>query len=374
LAKGESLDLSRYDVRTDLALEAHQLAQKKTGSTNIPGVDIDTEDTEEIRITRVFVQNEEGEKAIGKARGRYVTMEIPGLRNQDSELQHRVTKVFAKEFKSFLQKSKIKDSDTCLVIGLGNWNVTPDALGPMVIGNLLVTRHLFELMPENVEEGYRNVAALSPGVLGITGIETSDIVYSVVNEIKPDFVIAVDALASRSLERVNTTIQISDTGIHPGSGIGNKRKAINKEALGIPVFAVGVPTVVDAVSVASDAIDFLLAHLGRQLKESRKPKSAKHRLLAEDYTPLYDKPPTFTEDDLPSEAEKERLMGMVGGLDSDEKRELIREVLQPMGHNLIVTPKEVDDFIDDIGNLLANGLNAALHHKVNMENLSAYTH
>jgi spore protease len=374
LKQENELDLSHYSIRTDLAIEAHQMAQEKSGASTIPGVELETEDHDEIRITRVHVKNEEGAKAIGKVKGRYLTLEVPGLRRQDSTLNHQVAKTFANEFRLFLQKIGIKKEDSCLIIGLGNWNVTPDALGPIVVENLLVTRHLFELMPENVEEGYRKVSALSPGVLGITGIETSDIVFSVVRETKPDFVIAIDALASRSLERVNTTIQIADTGIHPGSGIGNKRKAINQETLGIPTIAIGVPTVVDAVSVASDTIDFLLKHLGRQLKENRKPPKPKSKLLADGFTPLYEKPPSFTEEDLPSEEERTTLMGMVGGLTEEEKRTLIREVLQPLGHNLIVTPKEVDTFIENIGNLIANGLNMSLHDAVDMENVSAYTH
>lgn len=366
------LDLSMYHVRTDLALESHEMA-KEENKSEIPGIHVVTEDTEHIRITRLHVMNEQGSKYIGKVPGKYLTLEVPGLRRQDSELTHLVTKTLAKELKHFFQQIGIRDDDSCLVIGLGNWNVTPDALGPRVVENLLVTRHLFELMPENVDKGYRNVSALSPGVLGITGIETGDIVYSVVQETKPDFVIAIDALAARSLERVNTTIQVADTGIHPGSGIGNKRKALNKETLNVPVIAIGIPTVVDAVSVASDTIDFLLKHLGRQLKES-KQESPKQRLISEKFTPIYDKPPILTEEDLPSPQERQSFLGMVGNLSPEEKRKLIQEILQPMGHNLIVTPKEVDTFIESIGNMLANALNAALHQNVNLDNVSAYTH
>lgn len=373
LERGESLDLSRYSVRTDLALEAHELAQEKTGKKEIEGVKVETEDTEEIRITRVHVLNEKGAEAIGKLPGRYITMEIPHLRRQDSELNHEVMKVLSQELIRFLEECKIPKDASCLIIGLGNWNVTPDSLGPIVVENVLVTRHLFELVPENVEEGYRKVAAISPGVLGTTGIETSDIVFSIVKEIHPDFVIAVDALASRNLSRVNTTIQISDTGIHPGSGIGNKRKAIDRNTLGTPVIAIGVPTVVDAVTVASDTIDYLLKHLGRQLKEEHAPPAARARLIYR-FTPLYEKPPSFTEEDLPSEQERETLMGMVGKLDEQEKRTLIQEVLQPLGYNLIVTPKEVDAFVEEIGNIIANGLNMALHPAVDAKNVTSYTH
>lgn len=179
--------------------------------------------------------------------------------------------VFAKEFNHFLSKLNIGKDASCLVVGLGNWNVTPDALGPLAVENLVITRHLFELQPENVQDGFRSVSAIAPGVMGLTGIETSDIIYGVIEKSKPDFIIAIDALAARSVERVNSTIQISDTGIHPGSGVGNKRKELSKDSLGIPVIAIGIPTVVDAVSITSDAFDFILKHFGRELKEGDKP-------------------------------------------------------------------------------------------------------
>src|SRR5690606_23470073 len=140
--------------------------------------------------------------------------------------------------------------------------------------NLIITRHLFQLEPEYVEDGYRAVSSLTPGVMGLTGIETSDIIFGVSEKSKPDFIIAIDALASRSIERVNATIQISDTGIHPGSGVGNKRKELSKETLGVDVFSIGVPTVVDAVSIVSDSIDYILKHFGRELKEGNRPSRA----------------------------------------------------------------------------------------------------
>ncbi|RXT15498.1 GPR endopeptidase [Ammoniphilus sp. CFH 90114] len=366
------LDLSRFSVRTDLALEAHQIAAEKTGVPHIQGVEMGTHEEDGIRITRVQVRNEHGAKAIGKMPGNYLTLEAPGLRRKDTELQNLVATQFAHAFSQFLSDLGISKEAKALVVGLGNWNVTPDALGPIVVENLLVTRHLFELMPEHVEEGYRAVSALSPGVLGITGIETSEIVYGVVERTKPDFVIAVDALASRSIERVNSTIQISDTGINPGSGVGNKRKPLNKETLGIPVVAIGVPTVVDAVSIASDTIDYVLSHMGRQMREAANPTPAS-RLTPSGFA-LPGTPKPLDKDEQPSEEGKKVIMGLVGSLPEMEKRELIREVLQPLGHNLIVTPKEVDEFVEDIANIIANGLNAALHDIIDMDNVSAYTH
>jgi len=371
----ESIDLSQYSVRTDLAIEAREmvLTQQK-GSvgqekdlSQIEGVIIKEKDVDDIKVSLVEV-TEKGADQLGKKAGRYLTVEVQGIRQQNTEVQQKVEEIFAREFSYFLEGAGIKKTDSCLVVGLGNWNVTPDALGPMVCENLLVTRHLFQLQPENVEEGFRSVSALSPGVMGLTGIETSDIIFGVVEKTKPDFVIAIDALASRSIERVNSTIQISDTGIHPGSGVGNKRKELSKETLGIPVIAIGVPTVVDAVSITSDTIDFILKHFGKELKEGNRPS----RALAPAGMSFGEKR-KLTEEDLPEEKHRKTFLGMIGTLEEEEKRKLIYEVLSPIGHNLMVTPKEVDVFIEDMANLIANGLNSSLHGAVDQGNAGYYT-
>jgi spore protease len=367
------IDLSKYQIRTDLAIEAHQMAlEEEKQRTEITGVRLDKSEKDGIYITKVHVETEEGAQAIGKLPGRYLTIEAQGLRRKDTEFQNQVTTMLANQLATFLQDAGIPQNAKCLVVGLGNWNVTPDALGPIVVENLLITSHLFELAPENVDEGFRSVSAVSPGVLGITGMETSEIVQGIINQTKPDFVIAVDALASRSIERVNTTIQISDTGINPGSGVGNKRKAISKQALGIPVIAIGVPTVVDAVSIVSDSLDFLLGHLGKEWKDQTQGTNARRALAPGRMN--FGKPERFNPEHIPDEAGRQTILGIVGNLEDNEKRQLIHEVLQPLGHHLIVTPKEVDTFIEDIGNIIANGLNAALHDAVDMDNVSAYTH
>ncbi|MBO0959437.1 GPR endopeptidase [Neobacillus sp. MM2021_6] len=369
----ESIDLSQYSVRTDLAIEAREMviAGKSVGQeenlSQIEGVIIKEKDVDDIKISLVEV-TKQGEEHLGKKAGRYLTMEVQGIRQQNTEVQQKVEEIFAREFAYFLEGSGIKKTDSCLVVGLGNWNVTPDALGPMVCENLLITRHLYQLQPENVEEGYRSVSAMSPGVMGLTGIETSDIIFGIVEKTKPDFVIAIDALASRSIERVNSTIQISDTGIHPGSGVGNKRKELSKETLGIPVIAIGVPTVVDAVSITSDTIDFILKHFGKELREGNRPS----RALAPAGMSFGEKR-KLTEEDLPEEKHRKTFLGMIGTLPEDEKRKLIYEVLSPIGHNLMVTPKEVDVFIEDMANLIANGLNASLHSAVDQGNAGYYT-
>ncbi len=219
------------NIRTDLAIEAREIFGKGEHS-DIPGVRIDVEKMEDITITRVNVEEEVGARIMGKAKGNYITLEVPGLKDNDKDLQEAVSVALSKEI---IKLIKLNDKSVILVVGLGNWNITPDALGPKVIGHLLVTRHIKEYIPDQIEEGVRSVCAIAPGVLGITGIETTEIIRGIVDRIKPDLVIAIDALASRKLERVNTTIQIADTGINPGSGVGNNRKQLSKETLGIPV-------------------------------------------------------------------------------------------------------------------------------------------
>ncbi|MCM3111359.1 GPR endopeptidase [Lederbergia lenta] len=367
MEKGE-LDLSSYNVRTDLASEAFemalaQLAMNKSDKDivkhrEIEGVVFKEKMEGDVKITSTEI-TQEGAARLGKKQGNYLTIEVQGIRTQDSVVQQQAQEIFTREFSSFLEMCNIPKTASCLVVGLGNWNVTPDSLGPLVCENLIVTRHLFELEPDHVEESYRSVSALSPGVMGITGIETSDIIFGVSKNSKPDFIIALDALASRSIERVNSTIQISDTGIHPGSGVGNKRKEISKKTLGVPVISIGVPTVVDAVTITSDTIDFLLKHFGKELEESGRPS----RSLAPAGLTFGEKR-KLTDEDLPEEKERKTFLGIVGTLEEEDKRKLIQEVLAPLGHNLMVTPKEVDVFIEDMANLLATGLNAALHSAV----------
>jgi spore protease len=331
------MDLSLYAVRTDLALEARDTAGGAEGNA-IPGVHSETTEDDGIRVTQIHIQTPQGAAALGKLPGRYITLEVPELRNKDSDLQDKVATKFAQEFERFLADMGIGTMAKVLVIGLGNWNVTPDALGPIVVENMLVTRHFFELMPDQVSPGYRPVSAVAPGVLGITGIESSEIVQGIVEKSKPDLLIAIDALASRALERVNTTIQIADTGIHPGSGIGNKRKGLTREILGIPVIAIGVPTVVYASTIVNNSIDMMKSHFAKSTEQTG------------------------------------QILGMLDTMQENERLSLVKEVLEPLGHDLLVTPKEVDEFIEDIANIIASGLNAALHEAIDINNVAAYTH
>ncbi len=366
-----SINLERFQVRTDLALEeANEMAaqkEKKKNQQGQQGVTVKEQEEGEIKVTYVDI-DESGAEQMGKKPGTYITIESQAIRKHDTELEHHTASIFARELEGIIGKANLPKDAKCLVVGLGNDNVTPDALGPMVAEKLLVTSHLFELQPERVDEGFRPVSSVTPGVMGVTGIETSDIIFGVIDKVQPDFVIAVDALAARSIDRVNATIQISDTGIHPGSGVGNKRKELSVDTLGIPVIAVGVPTVVDAVTITSDTIDYVLKHFGREWNEKDDPSKS--------LTPAgmdFGEKKELTEEDMPNEKQREAVMGMLGGLSDQEKRKLIQEVLTPIGHNLMVTPKEVDGFMKDMAHVIASGMNAALHEDVDPDTEAAFT-
>ncbi len=323
-----------YNIRTDLALEAREMYQQNAEEeAEVPGVEVETGGTEGISITRVKVTSMEGANAMGKPMGNYITIEAPNLRTKDMDLHDEVCRSISKELGTIINLNK---EMTVLVVGLGNWNITPDALGPKVISNLMVTRHLLEHMPEQIDSRIRPVCALAPGVLGLTGIETSEIIKGLVEKVKPDMVIAIDALASRKMNRVSTTIQIADTGINPGSGVGNKRKALSVQTLGIPVIAIGVPMVVDAATMANDTIDLMLDSMLQQIEQGA--------------------------------AFYETLKNM----DKNEKHALIQEILSPYVGNLMVTPKEVDTIIEDVSIIIANGINMALHEGLDLEDVSRY--
>lgn len=367
--KGEQTmeDHIEFQVRTDLAVEAREMyVQTEEQEQELKGITFSEREEEGIKINYVDI-DEKGADRIGKKAGSYITIYADGVKKQDTNRQIAAAKILAKELEQLLEKNNVGKDAVGLIVGLGNWQVTPDALGPMTADKILVTSHLFKLHYETVAEGYRPIASVTPGVMGVTGIETSNIIRGIVDEFKPDFVIAVDALASRSIERINETIQLSDTGIHPGSGVGNKRKELSKKTLGVPCIAIGVPTVVDAVTITSDTIDYMLKHFGKEYKEKDRPSKA----LAPASFAFGKK--KFTEEDMPDENKRKLFMGIVGTLSETEKRQLITEVLTPLGNNLMVTPKEVDGFMIDMAHVIANGINAALHENVDAGNLSDYT-
>lgn len=335
------IDLSKYTLRTDLAIDVI--------SDDLEGIESSVENFNDIKVTNVLVK-EAGSKKINKKIGNYITIEFSDI--TDYNHSEALKEVFSKKLKCLLEKMKINSSASCLIIGLGNDKSTPDALGPLVINNILVTNHLF--LYGDVEKGFRKVSAISPGVMGQTGIETSDLIKGIISSIDTDFIIVVDALASQSIERVNKTIQMTDTGIHPGSGIGNKRKEISSDTLKKPVIAIGVPTVVDAVTIVSDTINYMYKHYSYTKDNINKPSN---RLITGGVN--YLKKNVSVDNNL-----KQELFGVIGNLNDDEVKQLIFEVLSPIGYNLMVTPKEIDFEIEKLSDIIGNGINRALHNKV----------
>lgn len=308
-----------YNIRTDLAIETREMyrAAKKIDD-EIPGVETDIDNSEEdILITKVKITSDVAAEMLNKAKGEYITIEAPKLKNNDEEFNNRISEKLAKMIKEI---TNLNTDETVLVVGLGNWDITADALGPKVVSHIELTRHLIEYVPQYVKEGTRPICAISPGVLGTTGIETGEIIKGIVEKVSPDILIVIDALASRKMERINTTIQISNTGIVPGSGVGNARNAITQETMGIPVIAIGVPTVVEAAVIANDALELLINKM--QMEEGA------------------------------SEALQK--------LSGEDNYQEIKSALLPKDYNFIVTPKEIDELIENMSNVIAEGINQAL--------------
>jgi len=331
-------------VRCDLALEAQELYSETAAeeSERESGIHVDEYSVHDlIKVTRVKILNKNGERNLNKPMGDYITIEMPNRFYGEQRIYEEMCKVTAKELKTLTDKFLSSDDDVILVVGLGNRNITADALGPKVISSLMITRHLKQYVPEEIDEGVRSICGIVPGVLGLTGIETGEIIKGIAEKVKPKLVIAIDALCSRKMERVNTTIQISDTGITPGEGVGNKRNALNKDTLGAPVVAIGVPTVVDAATIASDTLDMLVdaASRGRD-------------------TVIKDKP-------------TQRILNIIGNT-SGGKYELIREVISPKFGNFIVAPKDVDTIISDLSSVVANGINIAVNEGITLSDIDRY--
>ena len=324
-----------YNARTDLAIEAREMYMENgVIDEAIKGVEAEEESFDfGINVSRVMITDENGEKALGKPVGRYITVELPENGQVGQETYEEACRVCAKELSALLGE---RIHGTALVVGLGNRNITADAVGPKCVDSVLVTRHLLEYMPEEIDKRLKSVCAVSPGVLGITGIETGEMVKGLVEKVKPSVVIAVDALCSRRMERVNSTIQMSNAGITPGAGIGNKRMAIDKKTLGVPVIAVGVPTVIDAATIAGDTIDILLDDLRENARESE---------------PLY------------------KMLSIVA---NEDKYVLIKQVLQEGYGDFVVTPKEVDTLVKRVADIIANGINIALHEGITLDDIDRY--
>ena len=336
---GNEIDLEKYEIRTDLVLDSIE-----NGSYKVPK---NVEKYGDIVVTTV-VLDEDNSNLLAKKSGDYITIEFEDVTDSGNSL--KVEEVFTKELKKLLVKKGLKDNSTFLVVGLGNESSTPDSLGPRV-GSNIITRHLY-LLNEEVSSSYRCTSVVIPDVMANTGIESFEIVSSVIDKVSPSFVIAVDALAASSIDRVNRSIQITDTGIHPGSGVGNQRKEISFDTLGIPVIAVGVPTVVESSIIVYDTINYLFKHISYIKDNQNKNKLilTRHNYLEK----LKDRTLTLEE--------KKNLSGLLGELSDSERQNLINEVLSSINYNFIVTPKEIDFLIDRLTTILSNGINNSIHN------------
>ena len=302
----------KWNIRTDLAVETREIYKKAEKlEDEIPGIETNIENVSEgFVITEVKILSEDGVNALRKPKGNYYTFEVENLHLGIEEIDNNVSNKISDTLKNLMNLST---EDTVLVIGLGNEDVTPDSLGPKVISQIDITRHLIKYIPQYIKEGTRQVSAIVPGVLGTTGIETSDIIKAIAEKVNPNKIIVIDALAARNIKRIKNTIQISDTGIAPGAGVGNNRNRIDKELLGVPVIAIGIPTVVDSKTIVGDVIESII--------------------------------------------EKDN----IDDKNKEQYYNFIENMLPGIENNSMVTPNEIDEIITNISRIIADGINMALN-------------
>ena len=311
-----------YNFRTDLALERRDLYNKANNiEKDINGIEAEEEKVDDnITISRVKVTNEKGEEAIGKKQGNYITIDVKNLKIANEEEIQKTSEIVTNELRKLINEH-VQENGSVLIVGLGNIYVTPDSLGPKVINEIDITRHLLEYMPEVLDKNTREVSAISPGVLGTTGIETMEILKGIIDNTKPQLVIIIDALASRNIERISSSVQIADTGIVPGAGVGNARKELTENTLGVPVIAMGIPTVVEAATIAADSLTLFI-------------NKAQEKGESNDF---------------------------LNKLQEEDKYKIIKEILAPEEYNFIVTPKEIDSLIEKMKDIVARGINFAIN-------------
>lgn len=314
-----------FNYRTDMADERVDTYKQVNNLTEIDGIKVKTKSDEIVKTTTVDVLNENGKNAVKKDIGKYITMEIKDVEYLTDEQKQSVISELSEQIKVLIGR----DVNSIMIVGLGNANVTPDALGPKVVSFVNVTRHMLMYAKDYVEPGTKEISAISPGVLGTTGIETEEIIESVTKLVNPDTVIVIDSLASMSVNRIGKTIQLGNTGITPGAGVGNKRRALNKESLGMDVIAIGVPTVVDMATITNEAIDKLTDNL-----KNEATNYMNHGL------------------------DKNKIEEIFSLFDRDDRYNMIANALHT--DNYIVTPKEIDNVILKISEIIASGLNVAL--------------
>lgn len=322
---GEDGD-GRFEVRTDLALEERESFPGDGGEIRGVSLEEEYEEAADVKMTKVVILNEEGARAMKKPVGTYITLEADHMGDEDGEYHREISKVLARELEAILPKGK---ATRALVVGLGNQEVTSDSLGPKVLGNLQMTRHLIVEYGDEFgkKHGFPELSGLAPGVMAQTGMETAEILKGVIGQTKPDAVIAIDALAARSVRRLGTTIQLTDTGIHPGSGVGNHRNSLTEESLGVPVLAIGVPTVVGAAAIVHDTIHALIATLANNESTNSVAK-------------------------------------FVEGSQPEEQYALIKELLEPEFGPMYVTPKDIDATVKQLSYTISEGIHLALFREV----------
>lgn len=308
------------DFRTDMADERENIYKQTNNLDNIPGIETEKKVIDDnVSTTTVKITNEEGENALKKPIGTYITIDIKKIKLATNEILEKAITTITNSLKEIIN-SHCNPKDEILIVGLGNQFMTPDSLGPKVVSEIEITKHFLKYTPQYVIEGTRSVCAIAPGVLGTTGIETSEIIKSIVDKIKPKMLIVIDSLASKSIERISSSIQISDTGIVPGGGVGNAREELSYSTMGIPVIAIGVPMVVESAILVNDCLDLFIS----KLQEEAKSNSYLNELKQKD------------------------------------NYEIIKESLNPTDYNMIVTPKEIDDLIDIMKNIIAKSINFAV--------------
>ena len=333
-----SIDLSKYRIRTDLIVEH---------LSNIKDYKRYEEVYDDIKIETIELDKDRA-KIIDKKEGIYKTIYFDDVTDENNFA--KLLDVTIKALKDLLKSINIKNSDSVLIVGLGNRKATPDALGPLTIDSIKITRQIVELgLP--LDKKYRVISSIVPGVMGTTGIETKEIIEGVIEKVKPNFLIVIDALAASSLERINKTIQLTDTGIYPGSGLLNNRFEISKETLGLPVVAIGIPTVVDATTIVSNTINYIFRHFSYEKENINNKKLKLVPTINRNYK---------DHDKTLNKEERKEVMGLIGDLSDDEIKALITEVLTPLGYNLLVTPKEIDFVITKLSDLLSKALNKSL--------------
>lgn len=317
--------VEKYKIRTDLAME--QKERFESDHVEVSGVVLEEEydEEKEIKITTVRIETENGAKTMGKPVGTYLTLEAPNMAAGDEGYHREISETLAGFLEKYMKDGK---EYSVLVVGLGNREVTPDALGPYVVDQLNITRHIVQEFGRYAvdKNGNRIVSAIVPGVMAQTGMETAEIVQGIVKETHPDMIIVIDALAARSTRRLNRTIQISDAGIHPGAGVGNHRSEITKDTMGIPVLAIGVPTVVDAATIVNDTMENFIAAL--EASETLKGVGV-----------------------------------VLQGYNSAEKYELVKELIAPHLNGMFVTPKDIDDTVRRISYTISEALNMLFEGK-----------